>query len=32
VVSRNCGPACATRAYHMQEALSLFEKWLVTGV
>ena len=27
VVSRNCGPACATRAYHMQEALSLFEKW-----
>ena len=26
VASRNCGPTCATRAYHMQKALSLFEK------
>jgi len=27
VVSRNCGLACATRAYHIKKALSLFEKW-----
>ncbi len=25
VASRNCGPTCATRAYHMQKALSLRE-------